>query len=52
VLHVTFGSALARYGGRLIAVLRAHPEAYEATLERHFVRHLIPLLPATREARR
>jgi len=52
VLHVTFGSALARYGGRLIAVLRAHPEAYEATLERHFLRHLVPLLQATREARR
>ena len=40
VLHVTFGSALARYGARLQAVLRAHPEAYDATVERHFVRHL------------
>ncbi|HEV2359488.1 MAG TPA: tagaturonate epimerase family protein [bacterium] len=40
MLHVTFGSALAAYGERLRAVLRANPEAYDATVERHFIRHL------------
>lgn len=40
MLHVTFGSALAAYGGRLLAVLRARPDAYDANLERHFIRHL------------
>jgi hypothetical protein len=42
VLHVTFGSMLARFGARLKAALRAHEEEYDATLERHFVRHLEP----------
>jgi hypothetical protein len=42
VLHVTFGSVLARYGDRLSAFLRAHSEVYEANLERHFIRHLAP----------
>jgi len=42
VLHVTFGSVLARHGERLRTVLRAHSEAYEANLERHFIRHLAP----------
>jgi hypothetical protein len=41
VLHVTFGSALARFGARLQALLRAHEEEYAETLERHFVRHLV-----------
>jgi len=49
MLHVTFGSALAAYGGRLLAVLRSHPDAYDANLERHFIRHLAafaaPALP-------
>jgi hypothetical protein len=40
MFHVTFGSALARYAGRLQAVLCDHLDAYEADLERHFVRHL------------
>ena len=40
MLHVTFGSALAAYGGRLLTVLRAHPEPYDVNLERHFIRHL------------
>jgi hypothetical protein len=40
MLHVTFGSALAAYGDRLRAVLRANPDAYGADIERHFVRHL------------
>jgi hypothetical protein len=42
VLHVTFGSVLARHGDQLRVFLRAHTEVYEATLERHFVRHLAP----------
>jgi len=40
VLHVTFGSTLARFGTQLKAALQAHEEDYSATLERHFVRHL------------
>lgn len=42
VLHVTFGSVLARFGAKLLAALRAHEEAYHAALERHFCRHLEP----------
>jgi hypothetical protein len=42
VLHVTFGSVLARHGERLRTLLRAHAEVYEANLERHFIRHLAP----------
>jgi tagaturonate epimerase len=49
MLHVTFGSALAEYGDRLQAALRAHPDAYDANLERHFVRHLAAFgAPASR----
>jgi len=40
VLHVTFGSTLARFGTSMQAALRAHEEKYAETLERHFVRHL------------
>jgi tagaturonate epimerase len=46
VLHVTFGSALRVYGERLRAVLRAHPDDYEAGLRRHFERHLAPFVAA------
>jgi tagaturonate epimerase len=42
VLHVTFGSVLARHGDELRGLLRTHPERYEVNLERHFVRHLSP----------
>ena len=42
VLHVTFGSALARYGDELLAVLATHDEAHYAALETHFERHLSP----------
>jgi len=50
VLHVTFGSVLTaraadgapRFGPAILALLRDHPEAYAACLERHFVRHLRP----------
>jgi hypothetical protein len=50
VLHVTFGSVLTsrgpdgtlRFGPAILALLRDHPEAYAACLERHFVKHLRP----------
>jgi hypothetical protein len=42
VLHVTFGSALARYGEQLLSVLAAHEEAHYAALEKHFDKHLAP----------
>lgn len=50
VLHVTFGSLLTglddasgvSFGEEILAVLRAHPESYAETLQRHFVRHLQP----------
>ncbi len=42
VLHVTFGSVLDRFGERLRAALRAHEEAYYATLAAHLARHLSP----------
>lgn len=42
ILHVTFGALLDRYGGRVVAVLRAHRETYETTVQRHFERHLEP----------
>ena len=45
-LHVTFGSALATYGPRIMAALAAREEAYAAGLERHFVRHLSPFARA------
>lgn len=47
VLHVTFGSVLKSNQSlreRLLAGLSAHEEAYYAALERHFVRHLQPLV--------
>lgn len=48
VLHVTFGSALRRYGERLREVIRAHPDDYRAALRRHFERHLAPFVPNAR----
>ena len=47
VLHVTFGSVLQRFADRLLALLRAHPEAYEANLERHLGRHVAPFARRT-----
>jgi len=44
VLHVTFGSVLARLGPELLAVLASHEEAYYDALERHFDRHLSPFV--------
>jgi hypothetical protein len=40
VLHVTFGSALGRYGPELKAALVRHAAAYDTNLQRHFERHL------------
>ena len=52
ILHVTFGSVLTarkvdvqpRFRDRLLALLRACPDAYAAVLERHFIRHLKPFV--------
>ncbi len=44
MLHVTFGSALAKHGTRLKETLQAHEEAYYAVLVSHFARHLRPLV--------
>ena len=45
VLHVTFGSALGRYGPELKAALGRHEAAYQSNLRRHFRRHLELLAP-------
>ncbi len=57
ILHVTFGSVLRHaiddgcrpFYDRLMALLREHPEAYAANLERHFLRHLAPFAAARTE---
>lgn len=43
-LHVTFGSALADFGEELRSMLKTHPEDYDRTLLKHFIRHLEPLV--------
>ena len=40
MLHVTFGSALARYGTEIKSTLRANEDAHYAAIEAHFDRHL------------
>jgi tagaturonate epimerase len=40
MLHVTFGSALLRYGDAIKATLRSHEDAHYAAIEAHFDRHL------------
>ena len=42
MLHVTFGSALDRFGPTLKDVLDAHEEAHYDAIEQHFDRHLAP----------
>jgi tagaturonate epimerase len=50
IFHVTFGSVLTTkkpdghflFYDEFMAILRAHPDAYAANLEKHFVRHLKP----------
>jgi len=44
VLHVTFGSALERFGEALLAVLVANEEAHYAALATHFKKHLTPFV--------
>ena len=46
MLHVTFGSALDRYGKRLVAILDSHEEEYYDALEKHFIKHVSPLASA------
>jgi hypothetical protein len=48
ILHVTFGSVLSRPAlrDRLLRVLAAHREAYEAAVRAHFRRHLAPFARA------
>lgn len=54
ILHVTFGSALTeknadqswRFYDQFMNLLRANPEIYACNLEKHFIRHLQPFLPA------
>jgi hypothetical protein len=47
VLHVTFGSALAEFGGPIKAVLGQQRETYARYLETHFNRHLQPFVQVT-----
>ena len=42
MLHVTYGSALDRFGDRLKQILAENEEAHYAALEAHFIRHLKP----------
>ncbi|MBM4466685.1 MAG: hypothetical protein FJ014_14220 [Chloroflexi bacterium] len=44
VLHVTFGSVLDRFGGKILSVLTVHEEAHYAALETHFEKHLSPFV--------
>ena len=40
ILHVTFGSALMRFGNEIKATLVKHMDAYNANLQNHFRKHL------------
>ena len=40
ILHVTFGSALTRFGSEINSALMKHTDAYRAGLELHFEKHL------------
>lgn len=44
VLHVTFGSVLAKFGEALLTTLAAHEEAHYDVLEAHFRKHLTPFV--------
>jgi hypothetical protein len=52
ILHATFGSVLTEkttggeflFHDRLVRILHTHSEAYDANLEKHFIRHLTPFL--------
>jgi hypothetical protein len=40
VLHVTFGSALSKFGSEIKSALINHTDAYRSALEEHFKKHL------------
>ena len=40
ILHVTFGSALTRFGPEIKSALARHADVYNANLHRHFRKHL------------
>lgn len=42
VLHVTFGSIMSEFRGRLYATLEANDESYRAVLKTHFDKHISP----------
>jgi hypothetical protein len=52
ILHATYGSVLTAkkangtflFYDKLMAILRANPEAYVANLEKHFIKHLKPFV--------
>jgi len=44
VLHVTFGSVVKHFGGRLMDVLNTNIEDYHQNLQKHFKRHLGPFV--------
>ncbi|HEY9076997.1 MAG TPA: tagaturonate epimerase family protein [Anaerolineaceae bacterium] len=44
VLHVTYGSALAKFGQEILSALRANEELYYQVLKQHFRKHLEPLV--------
>lgn len=40
ILHVTFGSAITRYGTKINEALITHKDGYSSNLKRHFSKHL------------
>lgn len=58
ILHVTFGSVLMAqqpdgrscFYDQMMQVLHAHTEAYAGNLQSHFLRHLGPFVPYSKEA--
>ena len=42
ILHVTYGSALEKWGGQLKEVVQKNEELYYEFLEKHFVKHIKP----------
>lgn len=42
ILHVTFGSVLEAFGPEVQRVVRTNRSAYDATIRRHFAKHLRP----------
>jgi hypothetical protein len=40
ILHVTFGSALGKYGDEIRAALVRHNDTYQSNLQKHFSKHL------------